>query len=455
MQMREYYQDLREFLGVTDQDIELRGNTENWRAGWKKAWDAKPRTTPEAIRSAYNETDSYLFRNVWFNCHTQQGVHAKVARAVQQYCAQKPREPVRLLDYGCAAGCLAKLLLSTENLLITLADVPSPTLEFARWRYRNEPQVDFIEIEEQECLTLTYDIIVCCDVLEHIPEPMATMRHLADHHKPSGLLFLLFTQSLPVGSDVDEVNPLGHLRASIAQYGSVTAYIDEVYDKLGRIAYRKKGAYKENPELEDDMVEALFRRWRRGGYLLERPQRQIYENIATRAADKTVCDVGSGSGLGVAILAQEAQSVTGIEKVAGSVRFSRKCFPLKNVQFLNEDITVCSLPSESFDVVVAVEVVEHIANYWDALSQIARILRKSGTLYISSPNRNKGNRGGASSMGPPRNKYHVREWTAGEFLDVLSAYFSDICLYDYTLARPQTADTLVSPVIAVCKEFVK
>jgi len=210
--------------------------------------------------------------------------------------------------------------------------------------------------------------------------------------------------------------------------------------------------YKENPELEDDMVEALFRRWRKGKFLLARPQRQIYENIASKVIGTEVCDVGSGSGLGTVILAQEAKSVVGIEKVPDSAEFSRKCFPLKNVRFLNEDIVKCSLASESFDMVVAIEVIEHIADYRGALVQMSRILRRPGTLYISSPNRNSKARGEPSSMGPPRLKHHVREWTAGELRDALLPHFSSVDFYDYTLVHLLTAETLVSPIVAVCTE---
>ncbi len=209
--------------------------------------------------------------------------------------------------------------------------------------------------------------------------------------------------------------------------------------------------YRENPELGQDMVKFAFHRWQQGEYLLEPPQRQIYENIAVRAKGKTVCDIGSGAGLGTTILAQRAQSVIGIEKVASSVRFSRKCHPLTNVQFLNEDIGKCSLSDNSFDVVVAVEVIEHIANYQAALDQMARILKESGTLYISSPNRNQDIRGGASGAGPPRNKYHVREWTAEEFRHILLSRFSQVRLSDYTLDPCLDSCTRVSPVIAICR----
>jgi len=206
-------------------------------------------------------------------------------------------------------------------------------------------------------------------------------------------------------------------------------------------------SYRENPELENDMVESLFRRWRKGRFLLARPQRDIYEAIASRVEGKSVCDVGSGSGLGTVILAQKARSVVGLEKLASSTEFSQKCFPLNNIRFVNQDITTCSLQERSFDVVTAIEIIEHVAAYQAALIQMWRILKPGGTLYISSPNRNNPH----IPNDRPGNKHHVREWTAGEFYDILSGYFRAIELRDFTLTRPQERETQITPLIAVCK----
>lgn len=234
MEMHEYYQDLREYLGITDRVIEARGSNASFRAAWKKAWDAKPRTTPEAIRSVYNETDAYLFRNVWYDFHSQQGKHTRTAKCIRRYCEQRANEVVHLVDYGCATGCLEKLMLDIENLRITLVDIPSPPLAFARWRYRSDKQVNFIEIEDQECLDQTYDIIVCYDVLEHLPVPMLVMRHLTGHHRVGGLLFLHFCTKRPVGWYG------GHLQESINQFGTVMRYVGQNYENLGRWYYRKE-----------------------------------------------------------------------------------------------------------------------------------------------------------------------------------------------------------------------
>ena len=224
--------------------------------------------------------------------------------------------------------------------------------------------------------------------------------------------------------------------------GGTQSVPDSMYER------RVRGdGYAENPELDDDMVESMFIRWKRGRFLLEPAQRRMYEELALRVKGLDVCDVGCGSGLGSVILAQKAHSVVGMEKIGSCTEFSRKCFPLENVRYVNEDVVHTSIPDERFDAVVAIEVIEHVADYHGALRNLKRILKKGGTLYVSSPNRNNRNLGEHG----PKNKYHVREWTIREFYETLSMYFPEIQFFDCTLTRRQGPESMCSPVIAVCE----
>ena len=171
----------------------------------------------------------------------------------------------------------------------------------------------------------------------------------------------------------------------------------------------------------------------------------MYEAIAKRVQNLTVCDIGSGSGFGTLILAQEAMSVLGIEIVPDGTKFSQRCYPVKNINFICGDITEFH-PSTQFDAAVAIELIEHISDYHGALQAIASLLNETGTLYISSPNRNK------ESLGQtiPRNRHHVREWTIREFHEILSLYFNRVEFFDHNLESSLNLDSTLSPVIAIC-----
>ena len=232
--MHKAYQDLKEFKNVTDAEIERKGSNESIIRTWTSVWNAKEKKITEQIKSAYNETDIWCYRNVYHNYHTQTKRFEFTASMIRKYCNQFKHRAVKLLDYGCGTGCLEKHLLDISNLHITLADIPSQTFEFAKWRFRNERQFSFIEIDNQDCLREVYDIMICYDVLEHIPEPMPVIQHLTEHLERGGLLFLFFCTSLPKG------RPSGHLRESIEQYPQVMSYVHENYEVLEGNLYRKK-----------------------------------------------------------------------------------------------------------------------------------------------------------------------------------------------------------------------
>jgi len=214
-----------------------------------------------------------------------------------------------------------------------------------------------------------------------------------------------------------------------------------IYDDL-----LESGQYKENTEVPCTPAEAFIHRWYQCKRLMEPAQTQLYETIASQVSGLNVCDVGSGAGLGSLILAQEAQAVVGIEVVKDGVTFAEKCFPVKNLVFVLSSIIGWD-PPIPFDAVVAIELIEHIADYHGALTSMAAILTDDGVLYISTPNRNTP----TSLPDKPRNAHHVREWTAQEFLEILSLYFSDVRLYDRVLI-PQEPDTILTPILAVCSK---
>lgn len=215
------------------------------------------------------------------------------------------------------------------------------------------------------------------------------------------------------------------------------------YDKRVR-----SGQYKENPETDVDLVESMFYRWREYRFLLEPKTEEMYRNIAKLVKDLHVCDAGCGSGLGSLILAQQVRTVVGIEKIRACTEFAQKCFPVKNIKYINEDITQSSYPDYSFDAVIAIEVIEHISDYRAALTTMKRILKSNGKLYISTPNRNAP----GFPQDRPKNKHHVREWTIGEFYKILSLYFEDLEFFDLTLTHRQEMNSKITPVIAVCRK---
>jgi 2-polyprenyl-3-methyl-5-hydroxy-6-metoxy-1,4-benzoquinol methylase len=93
---------------------------------------------------------------------------------------------------------------------VTYLDLPTPQMEFARWRYKKynlpirivETQPGKLELDRE------YDIFFTDAVIEHIPDPVPPVRHLASKLRKGGLFVMLVDlagedHDMPMHKDVD------------------------------------------------------------------------------------------------------------------------------------------------------------------------------------------------------------------------------------------------------------
>ena len=78
------------------------------------------------------------------------------------------------------------------------------------------------------------------------------------------------------------------------------------------------------------------------------------------AEGKRVLDAGCGAGYGSAELAQTALQVTGFDIAPDAVEYARSTYPLPNLLFAAASCTATPFPPNSFELVVAFEVIEHL-----------------------------------------------------------------------------------------------
>ena len=97
---------------------------------------------------------------------------------------------------------------------------------------------------------------------------------------------------------------------------------------------------------------------------------------------KTILDVGTGTGR----MAQEAGRVTEHATVVGgdiSIRQLRHAKEVTSgIQFVQHSIEQMPFKNEQFDAVICSMVLEHVESLLEAVSEIARILERDGTLLI-------------------------------------------------------------------------
>lgn len=140
-------------------------------------------------------------------------------------------------------------------------------------------------------------------------------------------------------------------------------------------------------------------------------------------AGARVLDAGCGSGYGAAELSVSARSVTGVDLSHGAAGYARDNFRLENLQFVAASASALPFAGASFDVVVAYEVIEHLADWDCLLEEAARVLTPKGLFIVSTPNtkyyaESRGARG--------ENPYHAHEFEAEEFDAALSKVFPNV-----------------------------
>jgi len=148
--------------------------------------------------------------------------------------------------------------------------------------------------------------------------------------------------------------------------------------------------------------------------------------FASRFAEgKRVLDAGCGAGYGSAELAQTALQVTGFDIAPDAVEYARATYPLHNLHFAAASVIATPFRPNSFELVVAFEVIEHLQDYRGFLKECARIVTPQGLFIVSSPNKSYYAESRAKT-GP--NPFHEHEFEADEFVAELSSVFSNVRL---------------------------
>jgi glycosyltransferase involved in cell wall biosynthesis/SAM-dependent methyltransferase len=157
------------------------------------------------------------------------------------------------------------------------------------------------------------------------------------------------------------------------------------------------------------------------------------------AKDKEVLDIACGEGFGSEILARTARSVVGVDIAMEAVQHASTRYGQENVRFLRGSCAGIPLDSESVDLVVSFETIEHHDQHEAMMAEIKRVLRPGGVLIISSPNKK------VYSVSPNyRNPFHVRELFKEEFEDLIQAHFKNFGIFSQRIVYgsgilPETA----------------
>ncbi|MGH3639390.1 MAG: class I SAM-dependent methyltransferase [Mycobacterium sp.] len=140
----------------------------------------------------------------------------------------------------------------------------------------------------------------------------------------------------------------------------------------------------------------------------------VYQRFTDRCTGRDVLEAGSGEGYGADLIANVARRVIGLDYDESAVAHVRARYP--RVDMRHGNLAELPLPDAAVDVVVNFQVIEHLWDQAQFVDECARVLRPSGVLLMSTPNRITFSPG----RDTPINPFHTRELNAAELTELLT-----------------------------------
>lgn len=129
-----------------------------------------------------------------------------------------------------------------------------------------------------------------------------------------------------------------------------------------------------------------------------------------------VLDVGFGLGYGLKIVTEKARKLWGIEVDKKAVSRAQR--------MVHDTLGICELKhydgrtipydTSFFDVVICIDVIEHVPEYKSLIEEMVRVSKR--VVLLSTPNRRPEY---TRHDGKPKNRWHLREWSYEELNAIL------------------------------------
>lgn len=150
----------------------------------------------------------------------------------------------------------------------------------------------------------------------------------------------------------------------------------------------------------------------------------IARTYARDLAGGVVVDAGAGEGYGAAALADVAGTCLALEYDDLACRHAAASYP--DVASIRANLCALPLRDARIDVLVSLQVIEHLWSLRDFLAECHRVLRPGGLIVVTTPNRLTFSPGLARGARPV-NPFHVEEFDSDQVRAMLvSAGFADV-----------------------------
>lgn len=141
-----------------------------------------------------------------------------------------------------------------------------------------------------------------------------------------------------------------------------------------------------------------------------------------------VLDAACGEGYGSALLATVASGVKGVDVSTQAIEHARSRYSADTLEFQVADCLDLPFDDASFDCVVSFETLEHLEAHDRLMAEFRRVLKPSGFLLISSPDKAI-----YTDRQKNENEFHLRELYRDEFEALLGRYFPSFRIFGQKL----------------------
>ena len=125
-------------------------------------------------------------------------------------------------------------------------------------------------------------------------------------------------------------------------------------------------------------------------YYLNQPRFEFFDRYISQWQELKVLDVGCGGGFSCEFMAKKGAITYGIDSSAKCIEVAQK-HSCENSLNINYQVGIAeNLPyqNRTFDVVICVDVLEHVSDYCQVVSEIYRVLKPGGIFLYDTINRN-------------------------------------------------------------------
>jgi len=149
---------------------------------------------------------------------------------------------------------------------------------------------------------------------------------------------------------------------------------------------------------------------------------KTYLYILDYVRNKNVLDIGCSYGYGTFFLSKNANKVVGIDFDEERIEKAQSYYKSPNLEFISLDAFKLTerFSESSFEVIIALEFIEHIKNPERFLEIAHYLLSKDGIFILSTPNRLF-----RSVEGKPWNPEHIQEFDKDSLEDLLKTKFQE------------------------------